>query len=45
MKKQSSRKLSLGKIRIANLKARQTEEKLPTINTGCSSVGKCTPTI
>ncbi|WP_179091285.1 hypothetical protein [[Flexibacter] sp. ATCC 35208] len=44
MKKQTAKKLSLGKIHIANLKARQPEEKKPTLVTGCSFF-KCTPTV
>jgi hypothetical protein len=44
MKKQTAKKLSLGKIRIANLKAPQFEDKKPTLVTGCS-FRKCTPTI
>ncbi|WP_343692262.1 hypothetical protein [Chitinophaga sp.] len=43
MKKQNAKKLSLGKIRIANLKAQHVEEK-PTLVTGCS-YRKCTPTV
>ncbi|SFW54924.1 class I lanthipeptide [Chitinophaga sancti] len=44
MKKQTSKKLSLGKITIANLKPQQFEDKRPTLVTGCS-FRKCTPTI
>lgn len=41
MKKQTTKKLALGKIKIAKLKASQPDQMVPTY-TGCSLI-KCPP--